>query len=129
VSVSPGRVHAVSAVVVDYGDSANAVIDLSIDADTVPTLLTWKVGAAPNHNLCGRALDWRLEVDESATVVPANEPRQVRLRASSGNRPVCNPAEYVAKCGEPVRLIVMTGSDDIVATFDTTYECLLRIPR
>ncbi len=54
---------------------------------------------------------------------------RLELRATSGDRIACAPVEAVATCGEPVTLVVMTQSEDVLASFATTYECLFAVQR
>lgn len=125
---SARRVHVVTGLIVDDGHSTSAVIDLRIDAAGAGTTFAWRMAAVPDHALCGESLGWRLDVGGRPAEVPANDPRDVRLRATSGNHPECDPAEYVARCGEPVTLLVMDDDEVLLATLDTTYECLFRLP-
>jgi hypothetical protein len=122
-----GRVHIVSAVLVYDGSLAIAAIDVHVDAAREATTFSWRVGALPSHGLCGLHLGWRLDLDETSntsTELPANEARDVRLRATSRDRPACDAEQVVARCGEPVSLLVMNDTDDVVAALDTTFECL-----
>lgn len=121
-----GRVHIVHAILVYDGSSAIATIDLHVDAARDAAMFPWRVGAVPSHGLCGLHLGWRLDIDETSstsTEVPANEARDLRLRATSHDRPACDAEQVVARCGEPVSLLVMYDTDDVVAALDTTFEC------
>jgi hypothetical protein len=124
----------VSGIVVYNGHSVIAALDLHIDAAPRPTTFAWRVGAVPEHRLCGLPLGWRLDLDDKSnesTDTPPNEGRDLRLRATSRDRPACDAKHLVAQCGDTVSVLVMTGDDDIVAALDTTFECFVpaRPPR
>ena len=124
---STQRVHIVSGVLVYNGFSTIVALDLQVDAAQEPTTFSWRVGAVPERGLCRQALGWRLDVSsptDASTQVAANETRELRLRATSYDRPTCNPTEPVARCGDSVTVLVMTGDDDFLAALDTTFECL-----
>jgi hypothetical protein len=117
----------VSGIVVYDGYFVTAAMDLHVDAARAPTSLLWRVGAVTEHGLCGQTLGWRLDLDDASTAsteLAAGEPRALRLRARSRDRPACDPEQLVARCGDAVTLLVMTGADDILAALDTTFDCV-----
>lgn len=120
----PQRVHIVAVRIVDNGDYTRAAMYLRIDAAAEPTTFAWQAGVIPEHQPCNQAIGWRLDLRAEPLVVPSNEPREVWLRAWSGNRPACAPEVYVAKCGERVTLVLMSDDDVVLATRETRYECM-----
>ena len=121
----------VSGILVYDGYSVTAAIDLHVDAAQAPTTFSWRVGAVTDHGLCGRNLGWRLDLAEgssASTQVPVNADLDLRLRATSHDRPACDAEQPVARCGDPVTLLVMTGDDDVLAAIDTTFGCLFPAP-
>ena len=126
---SVGPVHIVSGVLVYDGSRVTAALNLRVDAVAATTTFAWHVGALPAHGLrhCA-AQGWRLDVVDSSSELTPNESRDVALRARSYDRPACDPSEPVARCGDRVWLVVMTDDDVPLATLDTTFICLFRVP-
>jgi hypothetical protein len=84
------RVHILSGVLVYDGWSVVAAIDLHVDPAQEPTTFSWRIGAVPEHGLCGMKLGWRLDfsdVSSASNEIEAHEERDLRLRATSYDRP------------------------------------------
>jgi hypothetical protein len=129
--LSAQRVHIVSGILVYTGYSVATAIELHVDPSQAPTTFSWRVGAVTEQGLCRQDLGWRLDLargSNASSYVAANAALDLRLRATSNDRPACDPGQLVARCGDPVRLLVMTGDDEILAELDTTLYCLLPAP-
>ena len=113
-----------SGAVVYNGRSVTVALDLHVDAAHQAAKLSWRVGAVPDHPLCGAARGWRLDVSEPPTDVAANTALDLHVHATSGDRPTCAPEQSVARCGDSVTLLLMAEDDDVLAAPDTTYVCL-----